>query len=225
MRETPAQKLQRLEKDRRVGDSDKREEEAVRKILSGDALTAVSLLQKIEQETPGKYSTAANLGTAYELAGDNPNALKWISEGIRRNAKSHHGTEWLHVLILETKLRLETDPEYLKTHRIIPLPEKFGAETKIDVSGTERSVQDVVQALGYQLIERVVFVKPPDPIVADLLFTLALCEARTGVLQGAVKLLKKSQEYGFQDPALLEATLKQYEDIIKKSPTGRSRSR
>src|SRR5690606_13087090 len=90
LKQTPADKLRELEGSGR-GASDEREREAVRKILSGQAREAISLLQKIEEDASGQYSTAANLGTAYELAGDNRNALKWINEGLRRNPESHHG--------------------------------------------------------------------------------------------------------------------------------------
>jgi len=48
-----------------------------------------------------------DLGTAYELAGKNEPALRWIREGLRRNPNSHKGTEWLHVKILEAKIEQE----------------------------------------------------------------------------------------------------------------------
>lgn len=151
--------------------------------------------------------------------------MKWITEAIRRNAESHEGTEWLHVLILETKLRLETDPGYLKSHRIIPLPDKFTTETNVSISGKERSVREIIWALVYQLEERMVFVKPPDSIVADLLFTGALCEAQTAVLEGALKLLAESQSYGFQDPGLLQTTESRYRDLIESAKIRRVISR
>lgn len=210
MKESPSGRLDQLIKSPDGSEAGKREGEAVRKIFAGDSPAAIRLLQAIEQDTPGQYSTAANLGTAYELAGDNNNALKWISEGIRRNPDSHWGTEWLHALILEAKMRLEKDPDYLKVHRIIPLPENFDSETKLNVGGAERKISEIVSALNYQLRERVLFVKPLDPVVADLMFTYALCEAHTGVVESAVELLNISKDYGFQNSALLEATLARY---------------
>lgn len=215
MEETPADKLRHLGEYSQNRDLDEGEKAAVQAILSGEVAAAITQLQKIEQESPGKYSTAANLGTAYELAGDNRNALKWIQEGIRRNAGAHDGTEWLHVLILETKLRLEAAPDFLKSHRIIPLPNKFTGKTKIDIGGAERSINEIMWAIGHQLSERVIFVKAPDPIVADLLFTLGLCEAHTSVVENARKPLEKSREYGFQDTRLLAATEEHYRAVAK----------
>jgi hypothetical protein len=58
LKQTPADKLRELEGSGR-GASDEREREAVRKILSGQAREAISLLQKIEEDASGQYSTAA----------------------------------------------------------------------------------------------------------------------------------------------------------------------
>ena len=43
---------------------------------------AIKLYLKIEKLEPNRYSTASNIGTAYELAGQNENALKWIKKAI-----------------------------------------------------------------------------------------------------------------------------------------------
>src|SRR5687767_6801793 len=44
---------------------------AVDSILNGEARRAIDELKELEAEQPGDYITAANLGTAYELAGEN----------------------------------------------------------------------------------------------------------------------------------------------------------
>ncbi len=63
------------------------ESDGVEMIARGQYSESVARFHKQEAEYPGRYTTAANLGTAYELAGDLENALKWIAEGIRRNSK------------------------------------------------------------------------------------------------------------------------------------------
>jgi hypothetical protein len=60
-------------------------------------------LKAVEDEHPGEYIVAANLGTAYELSGDMAQAHRWIGEGIVRNPGAHEGTEWLHLRILEAE--------------------------------------------------------------------------------------------------------------------------
>jgi tetratricopeptide (TPR) repeat protein len=144
----------------------------------GEAAKAVEILSDIEHTHPGEYVVAANLGTAYELSGDNDKAAEWIQEGMRRNAQAHHGTEWLHLLILNAKQALASDPEWLKTHSVLGLDFGSGAmPSQPDVvftmsDGVERDLTDIQKAVTYQLHERLAFVTPPDPIVADLLFDL-----------------------------------------------------
>ncbi len=214
---TPQERLETLRSYHANAEKKSSEEErqAVEAMLSGNPQAAVSLLLEIERTTPGEYSTAANLGTAYELAGDNENALKWITEGIARNTGSHGGTEWLHQEILETKIRLATAHQYLASHRVIPLPEEFDIHTRVNVDGSEYSVMEIAQAISYQLRERMVFIKPSDPIVADLLFTFAQIEAQTGVVESALPLLEKAKSYGFADPILLGQTAEKYQAAIQ----------
>ncbi len=199
------------------------EREAVEAMLSGNPEAAIGILSNVEQANPGQYSTAANLGTAYELAGDSENALKWISEGIARNKDSHGGTEWLHQLILETKLRLARDPDYLRSHRVISLPEKFDLGTQVNIGGVDRSVLEISQALNYQLRERLLFVKPPEPVVADLLFTYAEIMAHTAVVESSIQLLELSTKYGFAEPELIQKLMGKYQSAIRRGNAERLR--
>lgn len=158
---------------------------AVALIHLGQVREAVSILEERERKSPGAYATAANLGTAYELAGDNLKALEWIKEGVRRNGDSHYGTEWLHVKILEAKLALAKDPRWLTKNTVLGAdlraPEDAGRpESPVtDHLGRPKSLAEVEAALVYQLHERLEFVRPPDPVVADLLFDLSNLLART----------------------------------------------
>jgi len=45
---------------------------------------AIKLYLKIEKIEPNRYSTASNIGTAYELFGQNENALKWIKKAVEK---------------------------------------------------------------------------------------------------------------------------------------------
>lgn len=187
---------------------------AIKQLLTGDISQAIKMFLEIEQKYPGQYSTASNLGTAYELNGNNTDALEWINEGIKRNKNSHWGTEWLHVKILETKIKLEQYPEYLKTNWVIPLPKKsiFGLW---DSGTANKNLDQIEWALIYQLTERLVFVKPKDPVVANLLFTYSLIVAeRSEDIETAVELLKWSNEYGFNNQELWDRTLAHYQNKV-----------
>jgi tetratricopeptide (TPR) repeat protein len=194
---------------------DKRNNMAVDLIFRGEPRKAIKDLEELEAERPGNYITAANLGTAYELAGDNQQALRWITEAIRRNADSHDGTEWLHVCILETKIKLATDPQYFQTHSVLDLDhsEMTSADAEVQAGGARRSVREIMKALDYQLTERLRFVKTNDPPVASLLYDYAMIEARTHTLESAVQLLKMAARLGY--PATrIEPLIREYERTI-----------
>jgi len=141
----------------------------------GESQRAVEILESVEAGHPGEYVVAANLGTAYELSGDLVKAHHWISEGIRRNPRSHEGTEWLHLRILETRQALAQDPSWLKSHSVLGLD--FGSDAKPQSppawpKGAD-DAEDVITALAYQLHERLAFVPPPDPLVGGMIADLA----------------------------------------------------
>jgi tetratricopeptide (TPR) repeat protein len=171
---------------------------------TGDPKAAVQLLEEIEGMHPGEYRTASNLGTAYELAGDPEKALVWIRKGIERNSESHEGTEWLHVKILEAKIALASDPNWLESHRV--LGTDFAGKTEIGpVAGNRGEPLDLPKiqaALKYQLHERLQFVKPPDAIVGNLLVDLGtLIFQDDGSYAGTSGVFKLAAEYLGGTPA------------------------
>jgi hypothetical protein len=195
-----------------------RNDYAVALILLNRAPEAISLLQVLEKEKPGDYYIAANLGTAYELAGENENALKWIQEAIRRNSESHDGTEWLHVKILEAKLAHPKDSRYFQGASVLKVePTAVRSDTDLLTIGNEkRTVKDVKRAIEYQLKERLQFVKDADPSVASLLFDYALMVAATQTVEAAAELLKMALQYGYP-PEQVNRLLQEYDHTIRKA--------
>lgn len=100
---------------------------AILLIYQGQHAQSARLLLSIERRWPGHHETAANLGTALELAGHDAPALAWIRLGIRRNPAEHFRSEWLHVRILESKLASVNDPTRLTRQSIAGL--QFGDAT------------------------------------------------------------------------------------------------
>ncbi len=135
---------------------------------------SVTTLERLTRAQPKEYILAANLGTAYELAGRDEDALVWIKRAMELDPSSHEGTEWLHVKILEAKLASKADPTWWKSNSVLGLDFGNGKKPRRPEAnfGNER-VEAVEKALLYQLRERLSFVKPPDAIVGDLLFDFA----------------------------------------------------
>jgi len=172
-------------------------------IRFGKLPEAVKLLQFMEQRYPGHYQTASNIGTAYELMGRNEDALKWISEGMKRNPEDHYGTEWLHAQILKAKLRQIQAPAPGRSilnldfgNEAMP---KRPAALPIGNKGKQASIFDVGIALRYQLVERIKFVAAPDPMVAGMLLDWANLELLSGSLESADVLYDAAIRYGSKE--------------------------
>jgi tetratricopeptide (TPR) repeat protein len=214
-KESPQKKLQYLLDETHLKNKISKEDDAVILMLKGNYESAIKILLELNKKNPKKYSIASNLGTAYELNGENGKALKWISEGIKRDSNAHYGTEWLHQLILKIKIKLKREPNLLQTQRVITLPKEFNSESNISIDGKQHSIHEIIHALKYQLQERLIFVKPTEPIVADLFFTYAQIEAKTETLEEALAYLELAELYNFSDPNLLKETKSFYQNIIE----------
>lgn len=157
------------------------------KIYQGQYKEAILILKKLLKSNPNEYQINANLGVAYELIGKVDSAYFYTEQAIRINPRSHRGTEWLHLLILKANDKLKNDSLYYYSHYITgetistsQLPERNFMRLEIDTTnGTPATiakgwaVSEILMSFEHQLQERMIFVKPQNTVVANLLFTLA----------------------------------------------------
>ena len=170
---------------------------------------AINLYLVIERIKPNRYSTASNLGTAYELIGQNENALKWIQKAVAINPRSHNHSEWIHVKILEAKIKGE---QFYNTAFL--LNTDFGSDLLPKSTLNKNKLKKLSNALYYQLNERVSFVKPKEKIVAQLLFDLGNVAFLLGNFHDAVTNYELAKQYGFSDQ-LIEARIKETNRLYK----------
>jgi tetratricopeptide (TPR) repeat protein len=189
---------------------------AVALLRAGEYVQGCYILQKLAVEHGDEYIIAANLGTAYELTGDVPNALEWIRKGNQINPESHNGTEWLHVKILEAKLQAAQDKDWFAKNTTLGLD--FGKEAKPeqpnntirDNQQKELSLQDIRKALEYQLHERTQFIQDDDPQMSELFLTLGNILALQGEPLKAYEVFRIAQDYAPITTPLLEAKITAY---------------
>lgn len=166
-------------------------------IVQGKYQEAVDLYKRIESIAPGRYSTASNMGTAYELLGNNEEALFWIKKSVEISSKSHFYSEWIHVNILKAKIKGE---KYFTSQNLIQTD--FGNDDLPRSILKTEDLEIIRQQLYYQLNERVSFVQPKDKIVAQLLFDLGNICYLLGNKDDALENFEKAGEYGFDSPIL-----------------------
>jgi hypothetical protein len=127
------------------------------------------------------------------------------------------------VVILKSKLEAEKHPQTPLSMRMLNLPEAFSASATVKVDGKEHSITEIRRALFYQLHERVLFVKPKDVFVSDLLYSLAVIQANIASVDDALDLLQMSREYGFVDEALLKQREQQFKARKAAVPVAKTR--
>jgi tetratricopeptide (TPR) repeat protein len=178
-------------------------------ILQKKYKEALDLYFGIEKTNPNRYSTASNIGTIYELIGENKKALEWINKSIKINPKSHKESEWLHSKILEAKI----NGEKFYTSEFI-LGVNFGNE-KTPISKLDKTeIDKLYKSIYFQLNERLSFIKPKEKIVAMLLFELGNISIIRKEFSNAKEIFKKAKEYGLESEILNER-LKFVNDCLK----------
>lgn len=136
----------------------------------GNKENAVKLLEALYRLNPEEYNVVANLGTAYEVTGQNKKALEFIRKAVAINPASHFGSEWIHIRILEQKVKEK--PDYTK---IINLgaDKSFTKWLTGETYNKEITPDSLMVQIAYQLHERIGFIPEPDPIVGQLIFDFA----------------------------------------------------
>ncbi len=189
----------------------------------GDPGTAKVMLADLSQDTSiadstHRYAIAANLGTAYELLGNNDSALLWIRRAVAINANSHQGSEWIHVMLLRYKVSKEKNPGYLTEAGALNLD--FG-QLDLPQNTYNMNLEELQNQLGWQLQERLFFIPAPDTLMGMLLFDYANMVALQESLEAAKFYYEQAQVYGFSSD-LLKARLNRItamnpEDLQKKA--------
>lgn len=171
---------------------------------------AIELYHEIEKLDPHRYSTASNLGTAYELIGNNEQALFWIKKAVNIDPSSHFNSEWIHVKILEAKLKGESafNTQFL-------LNTDFGTSIYPKRNLSLKVLNYLYKELNYQLNERMTFIKSEDPLVAQLLFDLGNIAFIQKKYNYAANIYDSAQNYGYSND-LLKIRKNEVERLLKK---------
>lgn len=143
----------------------------------GKTQEALSILQNLYYNDPNPdYNIVANLGTAYELAGQVDSALILINQALELNQDSHRGSEWFHVKVLEAKQKIKNNPNWLKTNKLLNInadtvfAKKSGEyEYSEDEGNITYAFHKMHHNIVYQLKERVPFTPKPNQLLANIL--------------------------------------------------------
>ncbi len=180
-------------------------------IYLGEYEKAKTIYQQIELRKPNLYTTASNLGTIYELTGKPDSALIWIKKSMELNPQSHHGSEWIHVKILEFKLMESSD--YTKSILDLDFGDKDTPENP-----NNYDLREMQSHIKHQLHERSCFIKPPNAIVGNICFDLGNILAQTNDVQTGLESYEEAITYGYDSP-LFQKRMKRFKELADKTKT------
>ena len=159
---------------------------------------ALHIFQQLIKTNPNAYEIIQNLGTAYELNGKLDSALFYIQKGLKINPKSHNGSEWIHVKILEAEIAAQKDPNYLKTHlHLLNLPTAPNAVPE-DFEAIKKN-NTILSQVRHQLNERLPFTLPPNPLMSNIFYEFGQFYYHFND-EGAYKCLQIATWYGSPAP-------------------------
>lgn len=164
------------------------------KIKLGKAQEMIPVLDSLYRLYPNDYNIIANLGTAYELEGNNDKSLELIKKAIAINPKSHFNSEWIHIKILEAKLKNESSLSELIGLNANSFTYQYDHWIK-DQIFAESKADSIMLSIAYQLHERIHFVKAPNKIVGQLLLDFADLVAKRYSVKEAIPFFVKAVAY------------------------------
>lgn len=174
----------------------------------GDRKKAVEILEQLYEQHPNEYNIVANLGTAYEVMGNNEKALALLKKAVSINPQSHYGSEWIHVRILEQK---KARKDYDK---IINLDIADFSKWIIDKQYRfPRDADSLKIQIAYQLHERIAFIPPPDDIIGQLALDFADIVAKTAESRDAAI---PFYEYAEHYSSSLQKTVAARKQVLKE---------
>jgi tetratricopeptide (TPR) repeat protein len=143
---------------------------------------AEKILSALLKRHPKDYSVVVNLGTLFELQGKNEKALEYIKKAVAINPGSHGGSEWLHIKVLEFKVK--NVPQ-----------ENIPGEDILKLKSLKTNPYHVAAEIEYQLQERIPFTQAPNLMMAKMLQEYGDFLADSISLSGAYVMYEIAMDY------------------------------
>lgn len=152
----------------------------------GKVDSSIKILKPLVVKHPKEYNLLANLGTSYELIGQLDSALKYISKGLEINPNSHYGSEWIHVKILEAKIKSKNKPRWFVDNEIVSLEYLINKVDTTNLNTLNRALMKINNDFFFQIRTRAPFTPAPDKVIANLLNTLGDFNKKIGTYENAL---------------------------------------
>lgn len=146
----------------------------------GKVDTALKILEPLIKRFPKQYNLIANLGTAYELSGQLDSALKYIKLGYEINPKSHANSEWIHIKILEAKIKEKRSVDWLYSNSILS-----GKLLKQKLKDSKGGLRSLDRQIKKQILTRLPFTPAPNKVIRNILSSMGRFHQSEGTYESA----------------------------------------
>ncbi|MCH2204893.1 MAG: hypothetical protein MK132_03350 [Lentisphaerales bacterium] len=202
-------------------------------ILLGRVSEAKKLLLDIEKKFPGESTIAENLATCYDLEGKPVKALAWINKAGERNSMSIYSNLWVYKKILEARIKVKEDKDYLSTNAVSGQDlDVTSAEVPfIEVKSMEHwsrrfKLGSAAKHIREQIQQRLQIEKTEkDPVIACLIEELASMYAISEVCEIAEPVYDLAIKYGHPRPEMVKSRKAQMQRLISSNKESMSYSR
>jgi tetratricopeptide (TPR) repeat protein len=140
------------------------------RIFEGKRKEAKQLLMQGLKLDSMNYGLNSNLAVVMELEGDLDSAQLLLQKAVGINKQAHFGSEWIHLKILEATMKTLDDKNWIYKHNVIDFK---ALDDSLPFKKRRYGAIRTIMEIEFQLKERLVFVKPVNVIVANLLLYLA----------------------------------------------------
>jgi hypothetical protein len=110
--ETALKKLEKAAKDRKLT-ADELADEGALLVRLGEPAKAIDVLRTAQREFPNSFKIVANLGTAYQLAGELDQAAAALRESVRLAPGKHQDAEKAHLRLVQLRQKQPKDSQDL----------------------------------------------------------------------------------------------------------------
>lgn len=152
---------------------------------------ALNLSTRLVAKFPNTYSVVITHAAALELNGKPAEAIPFMKHALELEPKSHKGSEWIHLNLLQQRVLGEAgvDPWKLIGSDLRPLG------TLAAPAGTD--VKALLRQVHYQVNDRLFFTPTDDRLFGALLFAYADLLELNGYKSQAARMRERSANYGY----------------------------
>lgn len=160
-------------------------------LFAKDFKAALELSTRLVGKYPDDYSVVITHAAALELNGKPAEAIPFMKHALELEPKSHKGSEWIHLNLLQLRVQGEAGVDPWKLIGVDLRP----SGTLTAPAGTD--VKALLRQVHYQVNDRLFFTPTDDRLFGALMLAYADLLELNGYASQAKRMCERSTNYGY----------------------------